>query len=96
MMRAGSSRSPVYGALCVRDGHVRTQTAPARNTSGYLALLHILDQAFPHGDRSLIADKLSRHTSGPIRAWLALHPRIHHAFLPVGAAWLNLIEPRPI
>jgi len=30
--------------------------------------------------------------SGPIRDWLATHPRIQHAFIPVGAAWLNLIE----
>ena len=82
----------VYGALCVRDGHVLTQTAPARNTSGYLALLHTLDQAFPHGELYLITDNLSSHSSGPIRDWLAAHPRIQHAFIPVGAAWLNLIE----
>jgi hypothetical protein len=24
--------------------------------------------------------------------WLEAHPRIQHAFIPVGAAWLNLIE----
>ncbi len=28
---------------------------------------------------------------GPIRDWLADHPRLHQAFIPVGAAWLNLI-----
>jgi hypothetical protein len=82
----------VYGALCVRDGHVLTQTAPARNTSGYLALLPTLDHAYPHGDLYLITDNLSRHLSGPIRDWLAAHPRVHQAFIPVGAAWLNLIE----
>jgi len=27
-----------------------------------------------------------------IREWLADHLRIHHAFIPVGAAWLNRIE----
>jgi len=82
----------VYGALCVRDGHVLTQTAPARNTAGYLALLQALDQAYPRGDLFLIADNLASHLSGPIRDWLALHPRIQHAFIPVGASWLNLIE----
>jgi hypothetical protein len=35
---------------------------------------------------------LASHLSGPIRDWLADHPRIQHAFIPVGAAWLNLIE----
>ena len=82
----------VYGALRVRDGQVLTQTAPARNTAGYLALLNTLDRSSPQGDRSLIADTLSRHTRGPIRDWLAEHPRFHHAFIPSGAAWLNLIE----
>ena len=76
----------------MRNGQVLTQTAPARNTAGYLALLQTLDHAYPHGDLYLIADNLSSHTSGPIRDWLAAHPRIQHAFIPVGAAWLNLIE----
>src|SRR5215813_5676519 len=82
----------VYGALCVCTGQVLTQTAPARNTAGYLALLRTLDQVYPQGDLYLIADNLSSHSSGPIRDWLAAHPRIQHAFIPSGAAWLNLIE----
>src|SRR5262249_7095073 len=67
-------------------------TAPARNTAGYLALLHTLDQALPQGDLDLVTDHLSSHNSGPIRDWLLAHPRIQQAFIPVGAAWLNLIE----
>ena len=82
----------VYGALCVRNGQVLTQTAPARNTSGYLALLQTLDQTYAQGALSLVADNLSSHLSGPISDWLAAHPRVQHAFIPVGAAWLNLIE----
>ncbi len=82
----------VYGALSVRDGRALTQTAFSRNTSGYLALLQTLDQTSPQGDLSLIADNLASHLSGPIRDWLADHPRIQHACIPVGAAWLNLIE----
>src|SRR3712207_8658711 len=27
-----------------------------------------------------------------VRQWLEEHPRIDHAFIPKGAAWLNLIE----
>jgi hypothetical protein len=81
----------VYGALCVRDGQVLTQTAPARNTAGYLALLKALDRASPHGALYLVTDNRSSHTSGPICNWLADHPRVHQAFIPVGAAWLNLI-----
>ena len=82
----------MYGALGVGDGQVLTQTAPSRNTAGYLALLQALDRTSPHGDLSLIADHLASHLSGPIRDWLADHPRITHACIPVGAAWLNRIE----
>jgi hypothetical protein len=28
----------------------------------------------------------------PIRAWLDRHPRLKQVCIPVGAAWLNLIE----
>ena len=88
----GDDKAWVYGALGVRDGQTLTQTAPARNTAGYLTLLQALDRAYPTGELYLIADNLSSHTSAPIQAWLAEHPRVHHAFIPVGAAWLNLIE----
>jgi hypothetical protein len=76
----------------VRTGQALTQTAPARNTTGYLALLQAIDHAYPRGGLYLVTDNLSSHLSGPIRDWLAAHPRIAQAFIPVGAAWLNLIE----
>jgi hypothetical protein len=40
----------------------------------------------------VVADNLASHNRGPIWDWLADHPRIQHAFIAVGAAWLNLIE----
>ena len=86
-----ATRSLVYGALRVRDGQALTQTASARTTAGYLALLKALDQVYPEGDLYVVADHLASHRSGPIRDWLTDHPRIQHAFIPVGAAWLNLI-----
>jgi transposase len=88
----GSDKAWVFGALRVRDGHVLTQTTASRNTAGYLERLRAIARANPTGERSLIADNLSRHLSGPIRDGLAAHPRLHQAFIPVGAAWLNLIE----
>jgi hypothetical protein len=40
-------------------------------------------------DLYVIQDNLSSHTSGPIQAWLAEHPRVHQVPIPVGASWLN-------
>jgi hypothetical protein len=88
----GSDKAWVFGALRVRDGQTLTQTTASRNTAGYLELLQAIARANPTGELYLIADNLSSHLSGPIRDWLAEHPRLHHAFIPVGAAWLNLIE----
>jgi transposase len=88
----GTDKIWVYGALRVHEGQVLTQTAPARNTSGYLALLAAVAQANPTGDLYLIADNLASHTSRPIQDWLAEHPRVHPVPIPVGASWLNLIE----
>jgi hypothetical protein len=82
----------IYGALAVRNGQALTQTAPARNTAWYLALLQTLDHTCPHGVLYLITDHLSSRSSGPIRDWLSAHPRVQQTFIPVGAAWLNLIE----
>ncbi len=90
------SRGPekvwVYGALRVRDGQELTLTACSRNTAGYLKLLSAVEQANPAGDLHLVCDNLSSHTSGPIQAWLATHPRVHPVPIPTGACWLNLQE----
>src|SRR5262249_43909995 len=91
----GDEKVWVYGVLRERDGQALTFTAPARNTAGYLRLLDAVDGANPDGDLYLIADNLSSHKSAPIRDWFAAHPRVHHEFIPTGACWLNLQEPRP-
>ena len=44
------------------------------------------------GDLYLITDNLASHKSPPIQDWLAQHPRLHQAFIPIGACWLNLQE----
>lgn len=88
----GQEKVWVYGALRVRDGQEITLSAPSRNTAGYLRLLEAIDRANPTGDLALIMDNLSSHTSGPIRQWLAEHPRVEQVPIPTGACWLNLQE----
>lgn len=88
----GMEKTWVYGALRVGDGQACTLTAPARNTAGYLALLQEVAAANPQGELYLITDNLSSHQSGPVRQWLADHPRVHQVFIPTRACWLNLVE----
>jgi hypothetical protein len=90
------SRGPdkvwVFGALRVEDGKTLTFTSRSRNSKGYLKLLKKIERAVPRGLICLIADNLKIHDSVLVRKWLEEHPRIKHAFIPKGAAWLNLIE----
>src|SRR5215831_20669166 len=89
---AGRKKSPVSGALRVRDGKQIPRGAPARNSTNSIALLAEIEAANPKGDLYLITDNLSSHDSAQTRAWLAEHPRLHHVFIPTGACWLNLQE----
>ena len=96
------SRGPdkvwVFGALRVEDGKTLTFTSRSRNSKGYLKLLKKIERTIPRGLICLIADNLKIHDSALVRKWLEEHPRIEHAFIPKGTAWLNLIEgcrPRP-
>jgi hypothetical protein len=95
------SRGPdkvwVFGALRVEDGKSTTFTSRSRNSKrrnskSYLKLLKKIERAIPGGLICLIADNLKIHDSVLVRKWLEEHPRIKHAFIPKGAAWLNLIE----
>jgi hypothetical protein len=89
----GPDKTWVYGALRVADGTAVTMTAASRNSVCYQRFLQRLEDANPgEGDIWVIADNLSSHDSLATRTWLAEHPRIRHAFIPVGACWLNLQE----
>jgi hypothetical protein len=54
--------------------------------------LALVEQANPGGDLWVVTDNLSSHHSVATRKWLTDHPRIHHAFIPTRACWLNLAE----
>jgi DDE superfamily endonuclease len=69
-----------------------TFTSGSRNSKGYLKLLKKIERALPQGLIYLIADNLKIHDSALVREWLEGHPRVEHAFIPKGAAWLSLIE----
>jgi transposase len=61
-------------------------------SKSYIGLLEKIERAIPKGRIYLFADNLKTHDSALVREWLEGHPRKEHAFIPKGAAWLNLIE----
>ena len=88
----GPEKTWVYGALRVTDGQAVTMTAASRNSVSYQKFLALVEKANPRGNIVIITDNLSSHNSVSTRDWLAGHQRIDHAFIPVGACWLNLQE----
>ncbi|MFI6088449.1 transposase [Streptomyces sp. NPDC051218] len=88
----GPEKTCVYGALRVRDGQQITMTASSRNSVFYQRFLQQVEDANPDGEIWLVTDNLSSHNSLSTQTWLEDHPRIHHAFIPVGACWLILQE----
>ncbi len=88
----GPDKTWVYGALRPADGWAVTMTAPSRNSANYQRFLHMIEEANPAGKIRIVTDNLSSHNSKSTGEWLEGHPRISHAFLPIGACWLNLQE----
>ncbi|WP_369268641.1 transposase [Streptomyces sp. R11] len=88
----GPEKTWVYGGLRPADGQAVTMTASSRNSEFYQQFLQLLEDANPDGEIWIVTDNLSSHNSVSTRTWLEDHPRIHHAFIPVGACWLNLQE----
>ncbi|MGX1548145.1 transposase [Streptomyces adustus] len=88
----GPQKTWVYGGLRPADGQALTMTASSRNSVFYQQFLQRIEDANPTGQIWIVTDNLSSHNSLSIRTWLEDHPPIHHAFIPVGACWLNLQE----
>ncbi|MFF2937565.1 transposase [Streptomyces mirabilis] len=82
----GPEKTWVYGGLRPADGQALTMTASSPNSVFYQQFLQLREDANPDRKIWIVTDNLSTRT------WLEDHPRIHHAFIPVGACWLNLQE----
>ncbi|WP_234392412.1 transposase [Streptomyces sp. WM6378] len=88
----GPEKAWVFGGLRIRDGIQVTMTAPSRSSFCHQQFLERVEQANPTGPIWTVTDNLSAHRSVSTRTWLEDHPRIRHAFIPVGACWLNVQE----
>jgi hypothetical protein len=93
--RRGPEEVGVDGALRIGAGPAETRSARSRNTVGSVRLLDAVDKANPEGELYLVTANLASHMSPPVAEWLRAHPRVQQVFLPKGACWLNLQEPRP-
>jgi transposase len=84
-----SGTASLLAALEVHSGQIRAQTIRRNNS---IRFLRRLLQAYPDVELYVIVDNGSSHTSKKTRAWASRQKRLHLAFTPTHASWLNQIE----
>ena len=82
----------LLAALEVHSGQIRAQTIRRNNSDTFIRFLRRLLQAYPELELYVIVDNGSSHTSKKTRTWVARQKRLHLAFTPTHASWLNQIE----
>ncbi|GAA2338870.1 transposase [Streptomyces kunmingensis] len=88
----GPEKTWIFGGLRIRDGHGGHHDRSLPQQHLLPAVPGARRKANPAGAIWIVTDNLSAHRSVSTREWLEGHPRIRHAFIPVGACWLNLQE----
>lgn len=93
--RAQPGRGHVFGAFNPHTGEAFTRTYERRTKANHLAFLNLVDAWIGLGPTEVICvlDNLNIHHAQEVLLFLLAHPRWEFAFIPNGAAYLNLIEP---
>lgn len=91
----GRGHGHVFGAFNPHTGEAYTRTYERRSKVNHLAFLEQVDAWIGPGPTEVICvlDNLNIHHAHEVLLFLLAHPRWEFAFVPTGAAYLNLIEP---
>src|SRR5579859_2980919 len=76
----------------VHSGQVRAEPIRRNDSVPFIRFLRRLLHAYPAKDLYVVADNGSSHRSKKTLAWAAKQKRLHLAFTPTHASWLNQIE----
>ena len=76
----------------VHSGQVRAQAIRRNNSVTFIRFLRRLLNLYPAQELYVIADNGSSHRSKKTLAWVTKQKRLHLAFTPTHASWLNQIE----
>jgi transposase len=85
----------VFGAFRPATGAAFTRPYPSRTTANWVDFLERVEAWVPAdvGAVYAILDNLSAHRATDVLLFSLAHPRWEFVFQPIGAAYLNLIEP---
>lgn len=82
----------LLASLEVHSGQIQAQPIRRNNSVTFIRFLRRLLNAYPTKELYVIADNGSSHRSKKTLAWVAKQNRLHLAFTPTHASWLNQIE----
>ncbi len=82
----------LLAALEVHSGQIQGETIQHNNSDTFLRFLRRLLQIYPDKDLYVVLDNGSSHRSKKTLNWVGKHKRVHLAFTPTHASWLNQIE----
>lgn len=83
----------LYAAFNTKTGEVLGKTAARHTSAEFVAFLTDIVINQPRGKEiHVIADNLSAHKSGPVKDFLAAHPKVQLHFTPTYSSWLNQVE----
>src|SRR3954447_25022127 len=83
----------LYAAFNTKTGEVLGKAAARHTSAEFVAFLTDIVINQPRGKEiHVIADNLSAHKSGPVKDFLAQHPKVHLHFTATYSSWLNQVE----
>lgn len=82
----------LLACLDVHSGQVSGKCIRRNNSATFIRFLGRLLREYPDKELFVIVDNGSSHRSKKTLAWAAKHKRLHLAFTPTHASWLNQIE----
>lgn len=83
----------LYAAFNTKTGEVLGKTAARHTSAEFVAFLTDIVVNQPRGKEiHVIADNLSAHKTGQVKAFLEAHPKVHLHFTPTYSSWLNQVE----
>jgi transposase len=82
----------LMACLEVHTGQIRGQCIQRNDSDAFIRFLKRLLRDYPDKDLYVIVDNGSTHRSKKTMAWASRHKRLHFAFTPTHASWLNQIE----
>src|SRR5712672_3321381 len=83
----------LYAAFNTKTAEVLGKTAARHTSAEFVAFLTDIVINQPRGKEiHVIGDNLSAHKSGPVKDFLAQHPKVHLHFTATYSSWLNQVQ----